>query len=363
MQFQNPTMLLALLVVPPAVLGLVMLAFRRRQQFRALFGEQHLIEKNSRPPRRLWHWLRTGALVLGSAMVVLALSRPTVDSGSVEFPEGSTDVMVMVDVSRSMAALDYSGKVPAGSIGNGTRLDMSRYLLMEKIVPNLGANRLGIVTYAGEAFPLAFLSQDITAVDWMQKRVLTVGSAPGEGSHLVKAFNLAFRMFELDSKPGNTRVIILMSDGGNDDGLDELNGIIEELRKQDIAVVVIGLGKLTPSKIPIAELGPHDRARYYGQEYYIDKGEIATSKLDENVLRLFANRTGGKYIRVSDASDFSFDSLAQHLELKYRPGQKEMFVYPLMLGALLLVAGWLMQEEFTRFSWPWSTKNQRSTRR
>jgi len=348
MDFQNPAMLALLLVIPPLVLAATMLAFRRKEQVRNLYGESRLVDKNSQPLNKRTHLWRAAIIMLGSALLIAALARPTIENGNVEFPEGSTDVVVLVDVSRSMAALDYKGKVSQDPLrGNGTRLDMARYLMMDKIVPALGANRLGIVTYAGEAFPFAFLSNDVSAVDWMQKRAMTIGSASGEGSNLVKAFALAFKVFDLDSKPGNRQLIILMSDGGNDDGLEELNKVISELQRRNIDLVVVGLGTRTPSPIPTAELSPYDQARMRDTEYYMDQGEIALTALDENVLRLFANRMGGRYVRVTNSDDFSFESLAQHLQLKYRKGTQELFTYPLVAGVLFLVLGLLWGEKFS----------------
>lgn len=345
MHFQYMPMLLLLLVIPPLVLGAVMAAFARKQAFIASYGERKLTQKGARTMSRLVAWTRAVSAALGVAMLVVALARPSLESGRVEFPQGSTDVIVMVDVSRSMAALDYKGKMPQKTLfDHGTRLDMARHLIREDVVPALGANRLGIVTFAGEAFPLAPLTGDASAVDWMQIRAATISSAPGEGSALVKAFTTAFKLFDLDSKPDHRKVIILFSDGGNDDDLDGLNAITQELRNRGVELVVVGLGKTTPSPIPVKELSPADQ--YSREEFYTDKnGEVAMSQLDENVLRLLANRAGGRYVRVNQAGDFSFSSLAQRLDLQYRPGRQQLFMYPLMLSVLLLGFAWFLGDE------------------
>jgi Ca-activated chloride channel family protein len=335
-----------LLVIPPLVAGAVMAAYARKQRFIESYGERRLTQSNSHTITRLASWVRAGAVALGAACLIIALARPAIESGRVEFPQGTTDVIVLVDVSRSMAALDYKGKMPQGSrFDHGTRLDMARHLIREDVVPALGANRLGIVTYAGDPFPMAFLTQDVSAVDWVQLRAATISSAPGEGSALAKAFDLSFRMFDLDSDSSHRKVIILFSDGGNDDGLDELSAVISQLQSRGIELVVVGLGKTTPSPIPVSELAERDRWDFEGKEFYEDKGEVATSQLDENVLRLMANRAGGRYVRVNQSSDFSFASLAQRLEMQYQPGRQELFTYPLMLSALLFGIAWFLGDE------------------
>lgn len=346
MHFQYPWLLALLLVIPPLVAGALLAAFVRKQRLVDAYGERRLTNNGSRSMTRLVSYVRVSAIGLGAACLILALARPSLDAGRVEFPQGTTDVIVLVDVSRSMAAVDYKGKMPQQSqFPNGTRLDMARHLIREDVVPSLGANRLGIVTYAGDPFPMAFLTQDVSAVDWVQRRAATISSAPGEGSALVKAFALAFKMYDLDSSPNHRKVIILLSDGGNDDGLDDLNAVIAELRSRNIDLVVVGLGKTTPSTIPVKELSERDQQEFYGQEFYIHKGEVATTQLDENVLRLLANRAGGRYVRVGQAGDFSFASLAQRLEMQYRPGQQQLFTYPLMLSVLLFAIAWFLGDE------------------
>lgn len=346
MHFHTPTLLWLLLVIPPLVAALFALAFKRKEQLRLLYGSDKLVSRYSRPLDRRLHRLRTAAVALGLSLLIAAIARPTIDSGRVEFPQGTTDVVVLVDVSRSMAALDYKGKMPSGTpFSHGTRLDLARYLIMSDVVPALGANRLGIVTFAGEAFPMAFLTQDVSAVDWVHRRAVTINSAPGEGSALVKAFRLAFKLYDLDSDPAHRKVIILFSDGGNDDGLEDLSRVTEELRGRGIDLVVVGLGKLTPSPIPMSELPAEDRWRNSGNEFYQENGETATSQLDENVLRLLANRAGGRYMRMVEASDFSFASIANRLEMRYRRGQQELFLYPLMLALVCLSFGWFLEEE------------------
>lgn len=357
MDFMNIQALWLVLVVPPAVALFVLGAYARRQLYRQRYGDEHLIAERSATPNRKSAVIRACVLGLSAVLVVLATARPTIENGRAEFPEGTTDVVVLVDVSRSMAALDYKGKIPQGPFDHGTRLDMARHLLYNDVIPSLGANRLGIVSYAGSAFPLAFLTGDVSAVDWVMKRSLVISSAPGDGSALVQAFQMAFQIYDLDSKPGNRKVAVLFSDGGNDDGLDQLNAVIQALKERNIELIVVGLGKQTKSPIPIRELSPQDRARYEGEEFYTVDGETATSALDENVMRLFANRTGGKYIRVTEASDFSFDSLAQRLDMKYRKGKEEVFVYPLAAGFVLLFFGWFMTGEVAQ-----ATLLQRITR-
>ncbi|MBY0359502.1 MAG: VWA domain-containing protein [Candidatus Obscuribacterales bacterium] len=346
MYWQNPEMLWLLILVPIAAV-LCLAAYRRRRQLRRSWGDERLISPHSSRLSFGAYLLRASLVAGGVLFLVLALARPTVQDGRTELPQGTTDVIVMVDVSRSMASLDYKNRIPSDSpFADGTRLDMARYLIMDKVVPELGANRLGIVTYAGEAFPLAFLTRDVPAVDWVHRRAMLINSAPGNGSALVKAFLLSFQLFDLDSDPAHKKIIVLFSDGGNDDGLETLNAVTRELSSRGITLIVVGLGRNSPSAIPVKQLSHADRQRFYGREFYELNGEVVTTQLDENALRLLANRSGGRYVRVSDAGDFSFSLFAQRLEMIRVAGREELFIYPLALGMLLLILGWFSTSEF-----------------
>lgn len=341
MYFNNPEALWLLAIALPLGALFTLMAFWRRRQLHRTWADEQLLGAQSSPLRPWLYAVRTAFVCAGLTLVVVALARPSEEKGRSEFPQGTTDLVVLTDVSRSMAALDYKGKIPSDSpFKNGTRLDMARYLMMKEVIPALGANRFGLVTYAGAAYPLAPLTLDVPAVDWVSQRAMGISSAPGNGSALVQAFYMAMALFELDSDKDHRKIIVVFSDGGNDDGLDQLTNVCRELQKRGIELVVVGVGRPVPSAIPISELSPTDRSQFYGKEFYEVNGEVVTSQLDENALRILANRSGGRYVRVNNASDFNFDMLSQRLELKWRPGRKELFFYPLLLGLVLLTAGW-----------------------
>ncbi len=338
MHFLNEVVLWALALVPPCGAALVWLAWRRKQALQSFYGEEQLVARYSKPARKETYQFKALWVFLALAAFIVALARPSFESGKTEFPVGSADVIAVVDVSRSMAAQDYKGKVSGYYYKGGTRLDMARYLLINEVIPALKANHLGVVSYSGEAFPQAFLTDDMPALQWVLKRALTVSSAPGEGSHLIKAFDLAFRLYEVDSNPGRKRIIVLFSDGGNDDGPDGLGVVASECRKQGIELIVVGLGNTTPSAIPVSQLSPAEQEQFAGKEWYEVDGEVVRSALDENTLRYLANTSGGRYVRVDSPSDFQFGSLISSVEVKYKKGEQEIFVYPLLLALLFLVA-------------------------
>lgn len=334
-------MALWLLVIVPPLAGLALwVAWRRNEHSVNAYGDKRIFGRFAETITSSTYLLKAFCIVLGLTMLVVALSRPSIKEGKAEFPRGSIDVITIVDVSRSMAVPDYKGTLDGTDYqSSATRLDMARHLILTDVIPSLNYNRLGIVTYSGSAFPMAFLSDDMPALDWMLKRALVVGSAPGEGSEMGMAFNMAFQLFDLDSKPGHRQIIVLFSDGGNDTELSETHKLIGQMQKRGIELIIVGLGKTTPSPIPIELLSRGDQQRFYNQEFYEHEGQIVNSRLEENNLLLMRNMTGARYVRVVTPSDFRIGTLISSTEVKILEGEQELFMYPLMLSmALFMVA-------------------------
>src|SRR5262249_34966409 len=283
-----------LAVVPPLGAAMVWWSWKRKQQLLSWFGQEELWKKYSQPLTNGRYQWKGFCVMLALAAGIVALARPSVEHGKVEFPRGTIDVVALVDESRSMAVPDYKGQVKGYYYGGGTRLDMAKYLILNDVVASLHGNRLGIVTYSGEAFPQAFITDDMPAMDWVLRRAITIGGAPGEGSALAKAFNLSFQLFDLDSHPDHRKIIVLFSDGGNDDDADKLSAVLAECNKRGIEVIVAGLGKSANAAIPVSELSPLDQQLLAGKQWYEIDGEVVSNTaIDENTLRLIANKTGG----------------------------------------------------------------------
>jgi hypothetical protein len=232
---------------------------------------------------------------------------------------------------------------------------MGRYLLVNNVIPSLGYNRLGLVTYAGASFPQAFLTDDMPSMRWVVKNVVTEGSAPGEGSQLADALQMACLLFDLDSPANHHRMVILFTDGGNDSEDEKLAAAIAELKKRDVQIVIAGLGSKTARPIPIAQLSPGDQYQFHDQQWFTQDGEVVTSSLDESFLIGLKNTVGGRYARIGEPSDFDMGSLTRNVDVKYIKGERELFVYPLLAGLVLLTLAVLAPREPFRqpinFNW------------
>jgi hypothetical protein len=350
MFFMFPQALWLILLVPPLVVLFGWVAWRGQKRFLADYGEWRLIARFS-APLSFWRFaLKATAFSLALSLIVLALARPIERSDRMEYPIGTVDVVAVVDVSRSMAIPDYAGKIPGAGYEAGTRLDMARYLLLNEIVPALGYNQLGVVAFSGTSFAKAFITDDLVPLKWQLNRSLTIGSVPGEGSQLAGAFNLAAALFDLDSPATHRRVVALFSDGGNDSPDDKLIAAMKTLKQRNIDLVVVGLGSLDPHPIPIKLLSRSDQIQFRDQDFYVMDGQIARSALDEGMLIAVKDAIGGRYVRVDNISDFHIGSLVRGVDVKYIPGQRELFWYPLLAALPFLLLTLLAPRKLSQFA-------------
>ena len=369
MYFLQPQTLWWLAVLPPLAALFVLLAWFLKERFLTAFGDRQLMSKLSQPIAA-WRYVSKGALAAATAaLLIVAVARPSVPNGVTRIQKGTLDVVAVVDVSRSMAAQDYKDKLPPlppeeeapkhswsqdkrPKRTGGTRLDMARHLIAGHLINSLQGNQLGVVTYAGEAFPQAFLTDDGPALNWALKRAMTVSSAPGEGSATVKALELALLLFEVDSPKDHDRLIVLFSDGGCTDETDKLAELAAKCRQLKIRVIVVALGKATPSPIPVSELAEDDEfARglfHNGKQFYEVDGEVEKTALDTNLLQLFARAADGKFVMLSKAEDFNITELAGGRQSIDVAGANELFEYPLVAALLCLVLLCLSVAEFKK---------------
>lgn len=340
MNFEHIQALWLIALVPPLVGTFLWLAYRREKSIMSRFGEKVLFERNSEFMPFSRYALKAVCVSLGLMLLIVAIARPVKEHGWTEFPRGKVDVVALIDVSRSMAVPDYEQALSGvEGYSDGRRLDIARHTIMNDIIGSLNYNRLGVVTYAGKAFPLAFITDDMLAMRWALDRAITMGSAPGEGSNMVDAFDLALRMFELDSDENQKKIIVLFSDGGNDADIASLHKIVDELQKRNIELMIVGTGKPIASKIPIKLLSRGDQQRFYDQEFYEYEGQVITSKLEENSLLLLRNRSGARYVRIVSPGDFNIGNLIQGVDVTYQKGKQELFPYFLTASfAMLIVA-------------------------
>ena len=261
-------------------------------------------------------------LWLGLALGVIALARP--QWGHVEEPvfDQSREIIIALDLSRSMLAPDVAP----------TRLERAR-LLIQGLLDSLRGERVGLVVFAGTAFLQVPLSADYEVLNEFLPS-LTPAYMPVGGTDYGAMLRAALAGFGADS-PAD-RFLIVLSDG--ESLTDNWRDQVRDLRRANIRVIGLGVGTAQGAFIP-------DGAGGYVKD---DRGAVVLSKLNSSTLRELASATAGVYTDASTWVDLGA-LLKQTVEAgrrgefkeKVRVRQLERFQWALGPALLcLLVSLW-----------------------
>jgi Ca-activated chloride channel family protein len=317
--FLNAKAFWAMLVLP-LVLGAIVWGLHRRKVILEEFGKMDLLAQFSRFPRSRKILYQRLPLVLCFALLIAVAARPLLSGDSRLIKEGTLDVVAVLDVSKSMAAEDCGPEA--------SRIAMAKDALLE-CLPELAGNRLGIVTFAGNSFPQAELTDDFQALRFVLRNWVGVDSAPSQGSNIGKALSEAVQLFEKGDK---RKIILLLSDGGHVRP-ENFGGTLADISANGISVVSAGLGSVKGSRVPVYEKGEF-------KEWFKIEGKEAVTRLNEEILEEISQVTGGKYIHLRSGRELRgiFRNPAL-VGKKVLSGGREIFQIPLALSIVVLFVG------------------------
>jgi Ca-activated chloride channel homolog len=284
MSFERPE-LLWLAVVLPALVGLGVWSWtaRRRRAARAL-GWEGLLERLGAGDLRSLPLHRLVLVVVAAGAVGLAAAGPRWGLETVEEGGFAADVVLALDVSRSMLASDVAPD----------RMEQQR-LLARRLVRELEGDRIGLVAFAGRAYALTPLTADHGLLhlylDSLDPDIVSQG-----GSTMSTGIRQATDLARGPDDHGRG-VVVLVSDG---EALEETDAVLREAeraRRVGITIHAVGVGTRQGAPVP-ARPGPNGVSEGYTRG---PDGEIVVSRLDEDLLREVARRTGGRYVRLGDA--------------------------------------------------------------
>jgi len=257
--------------------------------------------------------------VLG--LMVLALAQPHLGEGFEEVDQRGVDLVVCLDVSRSMRARDM---VP-------DRLGHAQTLL-QNLVNQARGDRLALVLFAGDARLVVPLTRDTVAF-MQQVKQADVHSVRQGGTHLAAALDVAVEA--LDGTSGEHEAILLMTDG------EDLQGTGLEAaarcRSRGLMVHCVGLGSPVGSKITLVE---NHRSRFLTD----DQGDDVISSMNPATLRRLAEATQGEFVDANQSARPLVDLYRQSIrpmtqktfESQSLQQRKNRFQWPLAAAMLVL---------------------------
>lgn len=323
-----------LLLLIPVVL-LVYLIFRIWQKrARSKFAKPELLGYLSPNRSSFKPLLKVLLIVFALAALVVGLVNPKIGSQLETVKREGVDIVFAVDVSKSMEAEDIAP----------SRLEKSKQLVRQ-IIGNLGSDRVGIIAYAGSAFPQLPITTDYGSAE-MFLESLNTDMISSQGTAIGDAIDLATGFF--DDNQQTNRVMFIISDG------EDHGGNIEDMARQaaeaGIRIYTIGVGTTKGGPIPIKRNGVI-------QNYKKDnQGETVITKLDPSTLQEIAEEANGEYIDGSVTAEVT-EKVQEELltiektefEAKQFADYKSQFQWFVGLAILLLLLDVFMLERKT--SW------------
>ncbi len=322
----------------PVLVGFLVWTWRHKQAAVAHFVSHRLLEELVVGFSAGRQWFKRGLLILAVLAVGLALARPILGYTEEESRASGLDIVVCMDVSKSMLATDL----------RPNRLQRAKLAVLDLLQVGK-TDRLGLVAFAGSAFlqcPLALdpesFRQSVQALD--------TDTIPLPGTALAEALREGQSAFK--GEASGARAIVILTDGE-----DHEAGAVEaakECAKEGIRVFTVGVGSAAGEILQVAS-DPNGNARFL----YDADGNVVKSKLNEPALKEIAEAGGGFYLPLQNAQTMVTlyqRGLAPMPKTSTKGGRLrqavERFQWPLALAVGLLVLEILFPERSGRANRP-----------
>lgn len=272
-ELDEPKYLLTLLLIPIfGALFFLHIWWKKKQQQK--FATAFLFEKLVPNYSNGKIWIKFTLWILAIVFLAIALVNPKIGTKMETIKREGIDIVFAIDVSKSMLAEDIAPN----------RLEKSKQLVSQ-IMSQLQTDRIGMVAYAGSAFPVLPLTSDYNAA-----RMFLLSMNPTmistQGTSIDEAIEQSSNYF--DQGNATNKLVVLISDG--EDHSDNVETALETALTKKIKILTIGVGTDNGGPIPVKEKGQNIG-------FIRDKNdEVVITKLNQNILENIGNKTKGGYI-------------------------------------------------------------------
>lgn len=228
------------------------------------------------------------------ALLIVAMARPQIGRGYSEVESSGVDIVLAVDVSGSMYALDFSDSTEVV-----TRLDVVKQV-MRDFVEHRPSDRIGLVAFARDSYTVSPLSLNH---DWLQQNIdrLEIGMFDSKATAIGPAISMSIN--RLRDIPAKSKIVILLTDG--EDNVNQLPPIAAAEIAATLGVKVYTIAAGRPGKVPyprITQDGQLMRDRF-GR--VMIAGYSDDDAIDEDTLRQIADITNARYYRATDRNQLA----------------------------------------------------------
>jgi Ca-activated chloride channel family protein len=306
----------------PVLLALLWLLLQWKKKTTARMGDPALIGLLIESFSSVRFLVKAGIVLLAFIIIVLGAANLQKPGSMENVQRKGVDVMLVLDVSRSMLARDIKP----------SRLEKAKQFLL-RLTDQLENDRIGLILFAGRAYLQMPLTSDHGAAR-MYIEDASPDAVPTQGTVFGEALSMANMAF--NSKERKYKSIVLVSDGEDHD--PEAAKVAKELANNGVMINTVGIG--SPDGSPIEDPTT-------GELKKDAEGHTVISKLNEAELQSLATATNGEYIRLDNVDD-ALITMTQQLDSaeKKAMSDAEFIDYKNYFQWFLAAAFWLLLTEF-----------------
>jgi Ca-activated chloride channel family protein len=332
-QIEEPSYFMYLASIPVVfVMFLLVQWWKKRKQEQ--FADYDLIKKLSPENSTFKSVLKIVTICLALAFLIIALANPKMGTKLETIKRQGVDIVFALDVSKSMLAEDIAP----------SRLDKAKQIIT-RIIDNLGSDRIGVIIYAGNSYPLLPITTDHAAAKMFLQNA-SPDMVSSQGTAINEAIERGISYF--DNKEQTNRFLFIVSDG--EDHEENAVSLAEQAKKEGIKVYTIGIGTEKGGPIPLKNNGT---VIGYKKD---NQGEVVITQMKPEILIDIANEGNGKYIngnKTQETIDVIEDLLVKaeksEFETKQFSDYKDQFQWFIGFGLLFIIIDVLLLEKKTKW--------------
>lgn len=285
------------------------------------FSGVSLLKEVGLPVRDHWGIPRMALFIIGWIALAVALARPQLTKDFQIVKASGVDILLAIDVSRSMLAEDFT-------IGaqRATRIEAVKQVT-EEFIEGRPNDRIGVIAFAGRPYLVSPLTLNH---NWLKQNLkrLKIGMVE-DGTAIGSAIASAARRLG-ENPEAHTRIIVLLTDGDNNAGQISPNTAAEAARAMGLKIYTICAGSKGYAPIPVRDM--------FGNTTY----QHVLVTVDEAQVRKVAEIGGGKFYRATDSDSLKkifedIDALEKvPIETQRAQNVRELFFWPLNVGLACL---------------------------
>jgi len=323
-----------LLAIIPLLVVLFLLVFWWKKSTQKKFSNPELLKQLAPNSSTFKSVLKLVFLSIAFAFLIISLVNPKMGTKLSTVKRQGVDIVFALDVSKSMLAEDIAPN----------RLEKAK-LIITKIIDKLGSDRVGIIIYAGNAYPLLPITTDHAAAN-MFLQGANPDMVSSQGTAINEALELAKTYYNKEEE--TNKFLIIISDG--EDHQEETKQVAQDISNEGVKVYTIGVGTEKGAPIPMKL---NNSLIGYKKD---NKGETVITKRVSTFLQDIADVANGQYID-GNRTENPVDVMAKvienaeksEFETKQFSDYKDQFQWFIGIGIAFLIIDIFFLEKKTKW--------------